>query len=485
MSATLGSTTAVTPTPLLYLDGAPVATALGTGARPDPVAVDSLSYEWGRTSVFAHPDSPTATVTLFSTSRDWLVTQGNVVGRRLSLGYTLTDAGGAVTAAGFTGRVLAESLRPHTHHDPVTGAAVPGVLLTLTAASELTTLANRVLGQQTPWANESFGARAARLAGLCSDVVATVNLRDYFLTARTAYRADVIGADVLTLIRDLYSSCDGDRMMYLPSLTGLPSISYVPRRTYSLPAYGGLIDVGGTLADGRYHGSVLPAPNLAAADPDSGAPFRNAVVLDGQALEWVDTPVLDGAAQLTRLVLNYYDAATGAKATLVRGLPGQNEALTGSRALTVDTVCEAVAAGVTADALVAVATGEGAQWSPGRYKWTTDSFDDRDQAAALLSGVETAAQVLVIGGPFHELGLSPILSLLGGSVRYAAGRWTVELTPTQAHWDVPLPPRLQLGNLAGPGYTARTLADFHPSVRLADVGAVSIGLGGALQPEAP
>ena len=458
----------INPTPVVYLGGQLVATARNPdGSLPAALAVESLSWEWGREHVLVQPDPPEARLTLFCPDPEWLRSRAaTLIGTRLEIGYTWTGGPSADNrdTRPFRGRVA--TVRPRR----LTLDGVAGVLVELTATHLLTDLANRRVTTNTQWPVETFPARVIRLNSYVTDVT-QFGLRAYFDGAQAA-ALDADDRDALSLIRQMFDTTGADRMVYVPDQNRL----YPANRRYY--AFAGMARLWSTNAGPRA-GTVYVEGN---GITNPGTPFTSgpAMYLDADAVQLLEEPSLDASSRVSRVELRYRDATTGTDKTITKLVPGTNEATDGRRTLSVDTVHAWEAwADQTAGDFVSMAQVEGTAWTVGRMRWETSrtggGFETIAQVDVLLGGHERGGYFVLNRGDLHDYGVLPFFGVIGGRTSYARGHWTVEFQPAPAVTSGGIP-SVQLRHLAAPGYDF-PLSLFHESVTLADLGRVSTGFG--------
>jgi hypothetical protein len=153
----------------------------------------------------------------------------------------------------------------------------------------------------------------------------------------------------------------------------------------------------------------------------------------------------------------------------------------GRRTLSRDTVHgSSTGAGDLLNLLASVATAEATlpALDPVEYSTARRPFASGAAAAVHLVGGETTFTWFFLRGSWlPQVGVSPLVGVIGGSIRYGGGEWTAGLQLAPA-FNANTPPPLTLRGLAHPGLSpAPTLADLDESLTLGDLRHVSLGYG--------
>lgn len=435
----------VTATPSLTVAGAPV-TAAGTTA--DLLAVEALGVSWGRTDLLSHPTPATASVSLLDRSAG-LVTAArrDLIGQPVTVGWST----GTTTGTSFRGRITDVSVA----WSPAQRAA----RVDLSCSSKEVDAANYTVPEGTSWPQESFPARLARIVALLpaglftggvnlpdANLVTALGLAPRTFTGYTAAARDASGADVLTLLRELWFSCYPVPLVYDP--TG-DRLTYAGRRFYETPGASTARLTTSALYGGRYIALPRTAFTGAAALHLDAAAFAAAGPLD-QPLD----------ARLTRVEVSY--PGTGTQGTAAATPPAASaETATGRRTLSVTSVHAVAADAATLAADWADLAGREAaspRLSPITYRTDLAPFADNATAAVLLGCAETSTQAFVAATWLPRVSQSPLVGFTGGHLSYAAGQWAAQLNPAPCAAVSTAPP-----------LTITNAGDFLPGVRLADV----------------
>jgi hypothetical protein len=184
--------------------------------------------------------------------------------------------------------------------------------------------------------------------------------------------------------------------------------------------------------------------------------------------------------------VSYTDTA-GAQQSVELLVPEVDETIVGVRTASVESIMTAAADVMTAALeLRGVATGEAAAWRVDTLTLRTNRLplETRDQVSLLLPGNEEEYVIFLQRTELPLLGIRPLFGLMGATVGYRAGGWSVDMnlapvvTTLPQHpitweqiddgsaayriecWDTPTHPR-----------------GFHPSVTCEDLRYVAAGLG--------
>lgn len=429
--------------------------ATGDPAAP-LAAVDELRITWGRDSELSTPTPSTAQVTLLDRSRGYTFAsrRSALIGQPVTLGY-LNDgaeyAGEEYT--NFRGRITDAAVAPAFPDRPEDGMAV-----TLVCSSKEVELANYIAPRNPAgliFPAETVSQRLGRIVGLLPagffTTAPAMTLLGGTTPPYTVAPADPAGTDVLSLFRQLYLSA-GLTPYYDPALDGM---SYVVRQRAS---------VGVTARLGKKF--------------DGTGPYTAYSQLGWFELH-ADQLEHDGAAdwpmdsRVTRVELNYKNAtATPAYAATTYAVAVaptvDDETVVGRRPLTIDTLLTTAADAATVAETWRSLAGEEARRArlgPLTYSTARNPLDDYRLMRFLLGGVQRDA-VFVRGSWLTRIGVRPNVGALGGTIRYAAGEWTVQFTPAAISWEgtpAPITP-------ASLGASSIRLADIDPTLTVGDLG---------------
>jgi hypothetical protein len=434
----------VTAVPALSVAGSTIA----TGNVGDLVAVDAVSLPWGRGDLLSHPTPATAAVSLLDRG-----TGLPTASRRDLIGQPVTLSWSTGTAAGtsFRGRITDVEV----DWLPTQRAA----RLSLACSSKEVDAGNYTAPAGSSWPAESFAARLARIVSLLppglfaggvvmpdAGKVTASGLAPRTFTGYTAAAADVSGADVLSLLRELWFSCYPSPLVYDPSADRL---TYAGRRFYSSPG----TSTARLVTSSHYGGRYIAVPLTA---------FFGALGLhlDAAVLEGSDPVSQPIDSRLTRVEVSYPGAGAAGTATAVPfGAP--SEATTGRRMLSVSSVhaVAADAASLAADwADLAGREAAAPRLGPVTYDTARAPFPDDATAGALLACSESSLQSFLAATWLPRVGVSPLVGFTGGRLSYAAGHWRAQLSPAASASVTPPTP-----------VTAITAGDFLSDVKLADV----------------
>lgn len=458
----------ITATPTLTV--ADVAVAQTAAGAPGLVAVDELRVTWGRSSVLEQPAAATAALTVLDrTAGATFARRTDLIGRLVTLGWSGSNGSSGVN---FRGRITDVTAAPTTVRDPLTGLEARAWRVALSASSVEVDLANYKQPEGTVWPSETFSARAARIraaipAGLAAgglnlpgrlDLGLPNSADGSDLADLTAASADVSGQDVLALIRQLYASTSPLPAVYDPAAD---RFTFAGRRvaTYS--------PIGWT------------ASALAVTDPDVGGLYVPAslsgIHLDGDRTAYSGALTQQIDSRLTRVEVQWLNGAT--QQTVAAAVSGTDETTTGRRVLTVDSI-HATSAGAQqlANLYAATAGLDAPQRRLGAlgYSSSREPLHNAAHASALLAGSETTGALFVGRTWLPQLGKSPRLGILGGTVAYRGGEWHVDLTPAPTRIEptgswAPITPAA-----CKPTVRAR---DLHPSLTFGDVAYLDVGIG--------
>lgn len=442
--------------PTLQVAELTVATGLVAGGRPALVAVNSLSLSWGRGTVLEQTTPARARVTVLDTSPGRVFAcRRDLIGQVMRLGWSAPGS----TGTNFRGRITDMTMDRYESPD---GSRV-GIAVTLDASSIEVDAANYL--QQAAgalWPAESFTARLARIVShLPVGLVTAAEVHPGWATY-TAAQIDVFDVDLLSLLRRLFDST-ARPLIYDP---GADKFTYGLRRFIAAGAAGGdvLHSAMLALAGGKWAATCSPV----------GGSW-----LDARRFGYDGSIVADVASRLTRVQVGYLDVAAGyASATSeVQLATSPGEETTGRRALTVDTMhANAAGAADCAAEWASLALSEAAlpRLEPVTFATARTPFADAAEVALLLAGVESSTWRFLRRSWLPEVGVPPLVGIIGGTIGYAAGQWTVQAQLAGAV-NQNFPPGLM------PAYAATDntvrLVDLDDSLTVGDCAHVSIGAG--------
>lgn len=452
---------AVTCTPTVYVDNSPIQTAGGT-----VTAVGALSVTWGRSALLERATPATAEVTVRDTARGApLAARDDLIGRQVILGWVGSDASTGVL---FRGRITDAA---------VTHRRRGGYEVALSCSSLEVDAANHRADAGTTWPAESIQTRYQRISALApADLYAPtllpsrldVGLTDVADPSRDfgsylCAPADVGGRNMLELLQQLYESLYPVPLIYDPARNGF---GYAARRRYKYEPVGAAYS-GRLVADPTRGGRYVAAPVL-------GAP---ALTLDAEDLGYDGELLYPIESRVTRVDVDYA-SSTGVKATaraLIDG--GGAEPLIGRRPLTIQSVLsEAGIAGQLAASWAALAQNETRRPRLGTLNYSTarTPFATAAHAATLLRGCEGGAHLFIGRSWATALGVRPLYGIIGETVTYAGGQWSVDFQPAPVSVEWPTAPITSLGAAST---TAVRLMDVDESVTFADLGFIDVGAG--------
>lgn len=458
----------VTAVPTLTVGGQPIAGTLAGTLR----AIDELRLTWGRAGVLEQPTPASLSLTVRDTTPGaTFARRKDLIGQPLVLGWTCSDGSSGVN---FRGRITDAAATPRPG-----AVAGRGFDVALAASSVEVDLANYKVAAGSSFPAETFAARRARLAamlpaGTFTGGVVLPNRFDVGLQDVTTPETDLDtytaapdaaagGKDLLTLLRELFASTAPFPLIYDPTTDRL---RHAGRRRFT---YNTGITLSAKLipsADhgGRYIAASLSGHHLDAAHTGYAGSLQ-------QALE----------NRLTRIELQYLDStASYAQRTVAAGTADTgNEPVIGRRVLSVTTIQGLTAkatqlAGLYAD----LASNEGRSRRLGAVSYSTarEPFRDGSHAALLLAGAEAATALFLRGSWLPQLGSRPLVGVLGATVRYARGQWSIDLQPAPVFVD-PAGANWWPVTVAKAAAAGVKLSDLDPSVTLGDYGSIDVGAG--------
>jgi hypothetical protein len=461
-----------TCTPTLSVAGLNVPAAAG-GAL---VGIEEMTIGWGRSSVLSAPTPATATLVVLDTSADAsFARRTDLLGQPVLLSWA-TPADATAGGYNFRGRIT-----------DVDVSWLPGVgmRVALACSSKLADCGNYTVPKGTTFPVESLSARGARIlsylpagffaGGLTLPTLAAAHYAGQYtdvtdLPARQANAQDVSGADVLSLLRQLFASAYPAPMVYDPKVDAL---SWAPERNVPYQQYSGTSPSVRLMADPAAGGKFSPVPESIgnAAQGGVGVP-ATALAYDGEASQPIDS-------RITRVEVTYRASATTTGTVAAATVnEGPLEASIGRRTLTVDAILSA--SGIATDLAAAYASwcqneGRFPRIGPLVYRTSGGAFDSVALASLLLAGTEKPAQLFVRGSWLTRLQIRPLFGVIGGSISYADGEWSIGVTPAPVTVETPTDP-LKIVYSAKASLGVK-LADLDPALTFGDLRFVDIGAG--------
>lgn len=461
----------VTATPTLSVAGASVAGGLAGG--PSLVAIRELSLTWGRGGLLDAPQPATAQLTLLDTSPGaTFAARSDLIGQPVVLGYT----GPGLAGTNFRGRITDVDVSPRRSG---------GFYVALQASSKLIDAANYLAPRGSVWPAEAMSARRDRILGLLpagffAGGVTLPQDADLSITNRAdpanglpnqqAAQVDAAGGDALALLRSLFTSMSPLPMVYDPAADAVG----VPPRLRHLWNNGSGMTSSVQLAldpagSGRY---VIASLNGLRFAPDQ-------LGYSGALEQTLDT-------RLTRVEVTYLDAAAAwaSKTAVSATADGPNEPTIGRRTLSVSSWhANATDAGELASLYAQVVNAEQRlpRLGPVTYRTARTPLANVAHARKLLAGAEIgtgagALEVFAAGTWLPRLGQRPLFGVIGGTLRYADGDWTIGLTPSRVVVD-PAPFGWAPVTAAAAGLPTVRARDLDASVTFRDMGFVDVGAG--------
>lgn len=461
----------VTAAPTLLVDGQSIDVA--DPAAP-VVAIDSLSIPWGRSSILGQTTPATAALKILDRSPGaTLARRTDLKGRPVLAGWS-TSTG--QTGTNFRGRITDIDVTPWSGG---------GFLVALACSSKEVDAANYTAPEGTAWPAETFSARLARIVGLLpaglfaggvtmptrTDVGITdpadptKDLGDY-----PAMPATVGGRTALELLRELWASLSPLPLIYDPATDGLTFVA--SRRHAYNPTVGAA--VGGRLVPGG--AGYIVAPILSTGVP-----------LDAQLLPYAGALSQPLETSVTRVEVNYTPSGGQAATTAAGTALAAQEATIGRRTMSVQTIhSDAGNAAQLANLWASTCDVEGVLPRLSAFGYDSDragGFASAAAAGVLLAGRETTAELFVARSWLPSLGRRPLLGIIGGSIVYAAGKWSLQLRPAPVGFTYSTKP-LPIAYASSPAAAAR-LVDIDPSVTLGDLAFVEVGAGYTVTTQPP
>jgi hypothetical protein len=462
----------------LDIPGGPGALAAGQ------IVLDGLAITWGRSAVLEQPEPATGLLRIFDTTKRWAI-DNDLRGQKVTVRFTGTvQGGGTKTGVYFAGRVGGSpKVSPLELVHPVTRQPIRGSLVELPLQSLLVDLANRV--PIVDWPSETMAARTARIQAeaVAAGVIDGMGIRSFWGPPLVPAVAAADQVSILEHIKNLYSSCGGDRYSYFP---GLRSIAAVPRKDY--PSQRGLAQLWWD-----------PVGSVDAARAGQGAYIRNLGVapvggataspdfIDGAAVEYEPADGIARPPRVTRVQVQHKDSGTSwSTRTIEMRVTGTDETVSGIRTARVDSLVSwNNYADVALSDLEFMVRREGSAWVPGPVTLHTGpagGFESSTQVNGILYGAETDDIKFLARSWFADYGIRPIFGVMGSTITYRKNEWSVEMnlapiTSTQPQHPITFE-EIDDGSAA---YELQWWDDDHPhglheSVTFEDMGFVSSGL---------
>lgn len=411
------------PRLLVRLNGTLVATADPVGARADLLAVDKASVSWGRSRVWDHQQSASASLSLIDRLFTYGVQNGpSLLNVPLTLGY---DVPGVLTERTFFRGAVAEYTATVLPPDPKTGAN-RGMRIDVSANSVMSNAANAKTGVVSYPAGEFFGIRWGKLenflvpALLADTVYWTDAAKSWWnrpLVARTYNNENALDAQRQLL------DMTGDRQVYDPH-TNVASFSHRRRiddtRGYAVP-----------VSEAGAGGLVLKVPGT------ESAPTLDASEFTGGKL----TKNTEG--RITSIAVTQYADSSGA--TQVSGGKVYTDTVGETTAPTPMTVAtdwyQSADSAATLDEWLGVMSREAKYWRPEPITHQTQRVGGIPLAwiPYLLNGAELPGAVYFARSDWARAQLVPAFYVIGGTIDYRGGDpgwWapSVQLAPV-AYYD--------------------------------------------------
>jgi hypothetical protein len=453
---------------------------------PELVAVDALRISWGRATVLEQPTAATAALTLSDRSaRAAFARRLDLIGQPIVLGWECSDGSSGIN---FRGRITDVAAAPRRKGAPAGG----GFRVAIAASSVEVDLANYKTPEGTVYPGETFAARRARIAGLLpmGTFIGGVELPDRFdlglqqsiavdtdLDTYWAAQVDAGGKTALELLRELFASTSPLPMVYDPALDKL---RFAPRRRFAYLQQQGLT-MSASLSPSPEHGGRYVAMSLGGQHLDAALTGYSGAL--GQAID----------SRITRVEVEFPDSTNNyASRTIIADTTSTAaELFLGRRTLSVQTIqSDPTKAAQLAKLYADVANRESRTPRLGSigYSSKREPFHNAAHAATLLAGHETGAALFLRRSWLPQLGERPLVGILGATITYAPGEWSVDLNPAPVVLDASeswtgLWQPITCGALqyAEPV----TLAQLDPSVTVGDLAFVDIGPGLDLMTASP
>lgn len=470
-----------TASPTLTIGGAAVPIA-AAGGVPPLVALDDLRVPWGRSSVLDTPTSATCEVSLLDTARGYpFASRTDLLGQLVVVGWSGSDGSTGVI---FRGRITDSDAAPVTYRDAA-GRAARAYRVALAASSVEVDLSQHKLAEGSAvWPAETLEARADRLVGYIAgrSYVGGLRYPDRFgigtrdpapaeLDSILAAEVDPSGQDVLALLRAFYTTLSPLPMQYDPRTD---AISYAPRVRYVFGGRPGDL-MGNTWA-------ITPTAKLIPSPDGAGilGASLDGLHLDAGRLGYGGAAAQHLEGRVTRVTVSYTDITTAEQAESSVTTWAGTDSTMGTRVLAVTAgATNATDAAQLAGWYADVCNYEARVLSLRSLEFSTarEPFPDVAHARALLAACETGSPIFLGRSWLTDLGIRPLFTVLGGTIGYTAGQWTVAFVPAPVIVD-PYPKGWGPLTVAAvdPAGTL-TLGGLHDSLTVGDVGWLDVGAG--------
>lgn len=424
----------INPWPVVVFDGQ-AQSCLVIDLFTDPVVIDGLEVDWGRTEYMSHTGVAALKV-------EWLDRTGHfaarmrdktLIGKPISVHYTDGTGWGEPF---YQGRITGAAAQPDVLDPWATDPEARCWRVSVTAADKTADLA-QIIQPTSVWPEETMQARAVALRG--ASFIAGI-AEFYFFPQHVnsvVYSLDVKGRDNLALLKDMYYSM-GDTFAYLPDEN---VVRYLHRRAYDVHANwvqssDGVIRM--TANDHNFDGRVYRGVGIqgcdVTADTSAGLPVQSTVTR--VEASWKDTNI---AGDPDSVAIVYADEL--------------DELDRGRRTLTFTSwLGDMAQMGPVCNEVLNRGRFEGsAAKHPNiqRHTARTGGFYNRGEARALLMGGETQGVVYISGSRYAMwLVQQPFYAVLGGTIRYVHPYWEIDLnlqwhlqtnTPIKVKWSAVTP----------------------------------------------
>jgi hypothetical protein len=443
-------TVSLTGQPDVVLSPAQPSAVMGSG---QVWSVDEFTVPWGRRKFSDHQDPATAQFTVLQTANhdatgSMLPVSGGWQGARVTMAWSVTVAGVTTTRTFFRGRVTDLDVRPRR--------TKPGAYIDVAASSKVATLGN-VLTPTESWPDESGDARMNRLRALVAPYVGGgAAYRTVWAGAPMAAR-NVDATSVLDLLRSMYDTAGGDRMVYDPHTD---AIGYVRRRSVQADAAGANYTSRLRTSTAAWSdGLVFISPHVGG----SGGPGGGQVLwpmLDSAYIEAGGDGTLSRQQPPTRVTYRWTEAGA-AKSNYIYEPVG--EAVRGVVNVDLSTELRDGAWAATAGSdWFGILNSEGSTFyadDPATYRADrAGGFDTLAAAQLLLSGTElddgsgaqgSANMVFLAGSLWQRLGMFAGFGVIGGEIHYSArnGGWRPKFHIARGNWEGAVAPNIKLREL--------------------------------------
>ncbi len=402
---------AVNPWPVVFIDGV-AQKCLVIDLATDPVVLDDLEVDWGRSEYLSHAGVGTLKLAWLDRTGKLAARMRNktMMGKLVIVQYADGTGWGATM---FQGRITGCAATPDVPDPYATDPTAKCWRVTVEASDKTADLAN-IIQPPSTWPKETAQARAVALRN--ASFIAGISEFYFFPNHVNSimWALDVKGKDNLGLLRDFYYSM-GDTFAYLPDEN---VCRYLHRRAYDVWANwvqssDGIIRM--TANDHTFDGRTYRGVGVQGCDVTSDAaatlPIQSAVTR--VEASWKDT------------VNNNNDVVTVVYAD------EQSELDWGRRTLTFTSW---LGDGLQLDPVVLEVLNrgrfEGSQ--PKHPNITRDTritggFYNRGEARAMLMCGETQGVEYISGSRYAMwLFVVPFYAVLGGRVRYTEQRWVID-----------------------------------------------------------